>query len=231
MHPTYSCTALNSSWRLKILLKIVLPCSWQAAKAEHRTGQGIRLDLSMFSFHAWFDRLHWLEVPKDKGKAPILQSRANKTAPVCVVNPLYLVRRKAHNPVWDDGESRDMVNQNILGLWISTPFPAQLWVCWRTSLPACKAVTKGIPTLFCRWLPSRTKTVSLLINHANHVLRKLILKEDALLLVGSTKLFSNLSTLCKLRVGFRACCLKRGQLRSAGGNTVFVLGKTGATLE
>lgn len=123
-------------------------CSWPPAKAEHRTGQGIDPDLLMFSFYAWFDKLCWLGVPKDKGKAPVSQSRANKVTPVRVVNLLYLVHRKAHNPVWDDGESRDLVNQNILGFWISTPFPAQLWVCWRTSLPACKTITKGIPTSF-----------------------------------------------------------------------------------
>lgn len=198
MLPTYSCTALNSSWRFKIPLKIVLPCSWQPAKAKHRTGQGIHLDLSVLSFHAWFDRLHWLGVPKDKGKASILQSTANKPTPVPVVNLLYLVHRKAHNPVWDNGESRDMVNQNILGFWISTAFPAQFWVCWRTSLPACKAITKGIPTLFCHWLvvcPAEQKLFLSLINHASHVLRKLILKEDALLPVGNMELFSNPSVL------------------------------------
>lgn len=146
-----ACSALKQSWRFKILLKIVLPCSWPRAKAEHRTEQGIGPDLWMFSFYAWFDKLHWLGVPKDKGKAPVSQSRANKVTPMHVVNLLHLVHRKAHNPVWDDGESRDMVNQNILGFWISTPFPAQLWVCWRTSLPACKTITKGIPTLFCYW--------------------------------------------------------------------------------
>lgn len=136
-------------------------------------------------------------MPKDKGKAPVSQSTANKTAPVHVVNPLYLAHRKDHNPVWDDGESRDLVNQNILGFWISTPFPAQLWVRWRTSLPACKAVTKGILTWFCHWLgiylAEQKLFLSLIITHASCGLRKLIFKEGSLLPVWSTELFSNLS--------------------------------------
>jgi len=119
-------------------------------------------------------------VLKDKGKAPISQPTANKTVPVCVVNLLYLVFRKAHNPVWDDGESRDMVNQNILGFWISTPFPAQLWVCRRTSLPACKAITKGTPAVICCWLvgrPAEQKLFLSLTNQASHALRNLVLKK------------------------------------------------------
>lgn len=112
----------------KFILKVQSGCkdtiALVAATCQGWTGMGQGLDLSKFLFHAQFDRLHWLGVPKDKGKAPILLSTANKIIPVIVLNALYLVRRKAHDPVWDDGESRDLVNQNVLGFWISTPFPA-----------------------------------------------------------------------------------------------------------
>lgn len=46
-----------------------------------------------------------------------------------------------------------------------------------------------------------TKTVSLPDNHAGYVLRKLILTEDALVLLGSKELFSTCPYLSELRAG------------------------------
>lgn len=63
-------------------------------------------------------------------------------------------------------------------------------------MPACKAVTKGIPTLFCCWLvvcSAEQKLFLSLINCPSHDLRNLVLKEDVLLSVGSKELFSSLS--------------------------------------